>query len=226
MINEASIRPEPESSETAPVPAPARRDANRPLSLQLHDMSARLGQDRMRLEQFVGVFQGRTTHLLVILLTLPFLLPIPLPFLSTPFGIIIALTGLRIATRRKPWVPARLASRELPAGFLAGILGAAGRIMGWLERLTRPRWVAPAHLRRFHRLGGTLIAGSASLLLLPLPVPLSNSLPASAILLFAIACLRRDGLCFLAGCVMLMLSLGFFGAICIGGIEITNWLWK
>ena len=174
----------------------------------------------------MAVFQGRTLNILIILLSLPFLLPIPLPFLSTPFGVLIALTGLRIALRRKPWVPAWLAHRQLPAGFLPKLLSAAGRITGWLEKVARPRWVSAGNLRGFHRLTGGLIASAGLLLLLPIPVPFTNLFPASAVLLLATASLRRDGLCLVGGCVMLVFSVCFFGGLCLGGVEAVNWLWK
>lgn len=174
----------------------------------------------------MAVFQGRTLNVLLIILALPFLLPVPLPFLSTPFGVVIALTGLRIALRRKAWIPARLASREVPAGFLPRLLAAAGRITGWLERLARPRWISAANLRGFHRLTGALIAGGGLLLLLPIPVPFTNFFPASAVVLLATASLRRDGLCFVAGSGMLVLALCFIGGLCVGGVEAVNWFWK
>jgi hypothetical protein len=189
-------------------------------------LSARLGHERVRLDELLAVFRGRTLNILIIILALPFLLPVPLPFLSTPFGVLIALTGICIALRRKPWIPVRFAHKQLPAGFLPKLLVAAGSITGWLEKLARPRWVSAANLRGFHRSTGALIACAGLLLLLPIPVPLTNLFPASAVLLFATASLRRDGLCFLGGGVMLVFSLCFFGGLCFGGVEAVNWFWK
>lgn len=225
------LTPDAMINPTLPLALPeattsARRASLRPLSAQLRDLSSRLGHERVRMDDLMAVFQGRTLNVLIIILALPFLLPVPLPLLSTPFGVLIALTGLRIAARRKPWVPTWLANKQLPAGFLPKLLAAAGRVTGWLERVARPRWVSAANLRGFHRLTGALIAGAGLLLLLPIPVPLTNLFPASAVLLFATASLRRDGLCFLGGCVMLVASLCFFGLICFGGVEAVDWFRK
>lgn len=205
---------------------PVQREPPRPLSAQLRDLSSTLGHEGVRLDELMAVFQGRTLYVLPIILALPFLLPVPLPFLSTPFGVLIALTGLRIALRRKPWVPVRFAHRQLPAGFLPKLLAAAGHITGWLERVARPRWVSAPNLRGFHRLTGALIAFAGLLLLLPIPVPFTNLFPASAVLLLATASLRRDGLCLVGGCVILVLSLCFFAGLCLGGVEAVNWFWK
>lgn len=219
----------PAASETpasADLAVRPPREALRPLSSHLRALSARLGHDRVRLDQLLAVFQGRTLNVLIIVLALPFLLPVPLPLLSTPFGVLIALTGLCIALRRKPWIPLRFAHVQLPAGFLPKLLGTAGRITGWLEKWARPRWVSAANLRGFHRLTGALIAFAGLLLLLPIPVPLTNLFPACAVLLFATASLRRDGLCLLGGAAVLAFSLCFFGGLCLGGVEAANWLWK
>ena len=232
-VHEDSVIAHPRDGTQTPGTAAAqavstreRGSTFRPLSSHLRDLAAKTSQDRLRLDELVGLFQGRTVHILIIILALPFLLPVPLPFLSTPFGVIIAMTGLCIAFRRKPSVPVRFAHQQLPAGFLPKLLGAAGHITRWLEKLSRPRWVSPASLRTFHRLTGGLIAFAGLLLLLPIPVPLTNLFPASAVLLLATAGLRRDGLCFLGGGLMLVFSLCFFGGLCLGGIEAVNWLWK
>jgi hypothetical protein len=216
----------PEVPATPDPAVRAPREPLRPISAQLRVLSARLGHERVRLDELMAVFQGRALNILIIILALPFLLPVPLPFLSTPFGVLIALTGLRIALRRKAWVPVRFAHKQLPAGFLPKLLSAAGHITALLEKLARPRWVSAANLRGFHRLTGALIAFAGLLLLLPIPVPLTNLFPASAVLLLATASLRRDGLCLVGGCVMLVFSFCFFGGLWFGGVEAVNWFWK
>ena len=84
-------------------------------STQLKELTHRVGQRPIRLDELAAVFQGRASNVLLILLALPFLTPVPLPLLSIPFGIIIALSGLCMALRRKPWLPPRLADKQLPA---------------------------------------------------------------------------------------------------------------
>ncbi len=53
--------------------------------------------------------------------------------------------------------------------------------------------------------------------MLPLPVPFSNALPALTVLLLSAASLARDGLCFIAGCVMFVVAATFFALLAIGG---------
>jgi hypothetical protein len=130
--------------------------------------------------------------------------------LSTPFGLAIALISLRLALGQKPWLPASLLAKPLPPGFFGSVLKFAGRVLRVLEKLLRPRavwftesvWLARGHA------GLMLVA--ALVLLLPLPVPFSNSFPAWTILLVAGGLLERDGVAILAGYVAAVAGLAYF----------------
>jgi hypothetical protein len=77
------------------------------------------------LAQIVHILRGRGFDCFIVLLALPFCTPIPLPGLSIPFGIILMLFGVRIALRKKPWLPKKLMAREIPAATLPKIITAA-----------------------------------------------------------------------------------------------------
>ena len=65
------------------------------------------------------------------------------------------------------------------------------------------------------------------MLMLPVPVPFSNSLPAWTILLLSVGALGRDGLLFFAGCALFLVSLAFFTLLVFGGaqaFEILRWI--
>jgi hypothetical protein len=172
----------------------------------------------------LAAMQGRGFHLLLVLICLPFLTPIPLPGLSTPFGFVVFLIGTRLALGRRPWLPRRLMERELPSGFITKLLGAATRIVRWLEVLLRPRWRFLHEQVLFRRVSGVLIMISGLLLLLPLPVPMSNTLPALTVVLLACAAMERDGLFFVAGCVVFVVAAAFFGALAFGGAHLVEGL--
>lgn len=151
------------------------------------------------LGQIVSVLQVRAWTLVLILLALPFITPIPLPFLSTPFGLSIACISLRLALGQRPWLPKRLLDRPLNPGFLDALLRNAHRLIAFLEKFLRPRlsWLATGPL--LPRLHACAILIAALVLMLPLPIPFSNSLPAWLILLLAGGLLERDGAAVLAG---------------------------
>ena len=86
-----------------------------------------------RISEILTATQGRGFNLLLLLIGLPFLTPIPLPGFSTPFGLVVLVIGARLALGRRPWLPEKVLQRELPARFIARLLGAASRIVRWLE---------------------------------------------------------------------------------------------
>ncbi len=143
---------------------------------------------------------GRRGHAMVILfLTLPFSLPLPVWGLSTPFGLVIALTALHMTFTQRLWLPRRLAARTVPADTVRAISAAAQRVLVRTERFVRPRG------RFFHtnaamvRLNGLLMFLAGVFLALPLPIPGTNLAPSWVILLICIGTLEEDGLLVVLG---------------------------
>ncbi|TAG29064.1 MAG: exopolysaccharide biosynthesis protein [Verrucomicrobia bacterium] len=179
-----------------PHPAPKK------LSEELVALRDRFAQGPLTLGEVIEVLQRRAWTLVLILLALPFVTPIPLPFLSTPFGLAIGLISLRLALGEKPWLPARLLTRPLPTGFFDSLLRFSTRILRFLEKFLRPRldWFADTpSLVRVHALAMVV---AAAVLLLPLPVPFTNAFPAWLIILISGGLLERDGIAIAAGYVV------------------------
>jgi hypothetical protein len=65
---------------------------------------------------------------------------------------------------------------------------------------------------------------SGLMLLLPLPIPFSNMLPALTVVLVASSFSERDGVTLGAGLILFLISLGFIGAILFGGTEAITWI--
>ncbi len=182
--------------------------------------------ETVTLREVLGLLQGRGYVLLLMLLALPFCTPIPLPGLSTPLGLIIGLIGLRLALGAKPWLPARLLDTRLPPETFKKVFAVTRKLVLGFERLLRPRfaWVtASAWSRQAHAVS---IVICALFLLLPVPVPLSNVIPAWGILLVAGGLLERDGLFILFGHVSTVLAAAFFGAIAFFGVGIVEEAWR
>jgi hypothetical protein len=192
-----------------------------PLSIDLARLSAQAPAQGIRLGD---VFQALHVHgypATLFFLALPFACPVSLPGISTVFGLIIAWMGWRMALGRDPaLLSSRLGDRRLPQCVIPAILKAAGKIFGWIERLLRPRFLYPRFPDTFRRTAGAVVAVSGLLLLLPLPIPLSNTFPALTVVLLAVADLKKDGAFFAAGCLQFLLCLGFFGLLLLGGTEI------
>lgn len=192
-----------------------------PLSIELARLSTEAPQQGLRLGDVFQVLHGHGYPATLFFLALPFTCPISLPGISAIFGLIIAWIGLRMMLGQGPTLlPRQLGDRRLPNRVIPAILRSAGRVFGFLERILRPRFLYPKFPGTFRRTAGAVVAVSGVLLLLPLPIPLSNTFPAVTVLLLAVADLKKDGAFFAAGCLQFLLCLGFFGLLLVGGTEI------
>jgi hypothetical protein len=183
----------PESGQRAGGPPDETRPRLRKLSEELTSLQARFAEQPVTLQEVIGVLRGRAYLLLLILLALPFCTPIPLPGFSTPFGLVIALISLRLALGQRPWLPRKLLHKQLPAGFFARIFTAAARIIRFFEMLLRPRMTMLADIGLMRQTHALVMLIAALVLLLPLPIPFTNTIPAWVILLIAGGLMERDG---------------------------------
>ena len=182
----------------------------RKLSEELGELQARASARAVTLREVIYILRGRAYLLLVLLLALPFLTPLPLPGFSVPFGLAIGAIALRLTLGQRPWLPMRLQRKELPAGFFSKLFAVAARILRFLEKFLRPRLAALTGTALLNQLHALLMLTAALALLLPLPIPFSNSFPAWSILLLAAGLLERDGLFILAGYVSFVAGVFFF----------------
>ena len=217
-----------------PLPAPAGssviippdRAQPRKLSDELAMILREFEVETVTLREVLALMHGRGYVLLIMLLALPFCTPIPLPGVSTPFGLIITIIGARLALGAKPWLPARLLNTRLPPKVFAKVFAWTRKIILAFERLLRPRMLWVTSTARREQLHGVPIVICALVLLLPLPVPFSNVIPAWGIMLIAGGLLERDGAFIIAGYVATLLTIAFFAVIGIFGVETVDFLWN
>jgi hypothetical protein len=91
----------------------------------------------------------------------------------------------------------------------------------------RPRWAPLTGTAVLKQLHAIVILVSALILLLPLPIPFSNVLPAWAIFLMACGLLERDGLFVFLGYVAFVIGAAYFillGEIAQEAVE-HGWEW-
>lgn len=174
------------------------------------------------LREVIEILHGRGFDVLIIILAAPFCTPIPLPGFSTPFGLILMLFGIRIAFRKHPWFPQRLLARQIPYPTLAKIIHGASGAAARLEKWLHPRLRFFKHWNAFAFLNGMAITSSAFALMLPIPIPFTNTLPAWSIVLLAAGMMEEDGVVIIVGYTTALLtwvyffSLGWAGKIGLG----------
>lgn len=162
-----------------------------------------------------------------IVLTLPFLIPVSIPGVSTVFGLVIILIGIGITFNRMPWLPAKLMERPIRNEHLVPTLEKGIALAERMERWLRPRLIRLTTGALVNRMNGLALTFSAVLLLFPLSfIPFSNTLPALAILFFALGMLQRDGYFVVAGYLAMIATVIYFAglalAVIVGGQSLLS----
>ena len=202
-------------------PHPVDGLPNHPASLgeQLAGIIERLPPDTLSLGELLDVFSDEGLLLLTILLTLVFLIPVSIPGVSTVFGAAILLVGVSRLINRPLWLPQRIKDKALPADRLRP--GLTGGLV-WVRRMEK---ISRPHRLRFFIDGpGQSVINNlafilaALLLMAPFGfVPFSNTLPALALLLYAIGFIQRDGGAILLGHLANIGTIIYFSVLIGGG---------
>jgi hypothetical protein len=197
------------------------------LGAALEELIARIQGEHITLRTLLALIGEQGLLLFCIVLTLPFLLPVSIPGVSTVFGLVIILIGISLVLNRLPWVPARLMDRKISNAHLIPTLEKGVQLFRRVEHWMRPRLTRVTTGAFANRMNGLALTAGGVLLLFPLSfIPFSNTLPAVAILLLALGMLQRDGYFIIGGYVALLVTVIYFVALAAlvlwGGLSIYN----
>ncbi len=138
--------------------------------------------------------------LITMVLCVPFLFPVPLPGLSTAFGLFIMFLEVRTFYKVPPPLPRFLGKRRVSRETISKLSIHARDLVRKVEHIFVPR--LPLLTEGWGRklLSASMILACVALCL-PIPpvIPLTNTIPAVAIVLLSIAMVFRDGLMALLG---------------------------
>jgi hypothetical protein len=167
----------------------------RALSTILWELSTDTQRERIAISDLLVALGDRATGALIFIFAFPNVLPTP-PGTSSILGAPLIFLTAQLMLGRAPWLPAFVANRAMTRADFSSLVK---RILPWLKRaegLLRPR-LANLTLPPMEYVVGLLSLLLAVLLVLP--IPLGNVLPALAISLMALGVLERDGLWVLSG---------------------------
>jgi hypothetical protein len=164
-------------------------------------------EDQIRLSELVVHLGDRTFGAILLVFAIPNLIPLP-PGSSTVLGIPLILAAAQLAMGRSSlWLPQVVGNRTLLRSDLERLVYHGVPALRRLERLLVPR-LGPLLNER--------LIGAACLLLaviLILPIPFGNMLPALGIAAFSLRLLQRDGLAVLVGWAVTLASLLFVALV-------------
>lgn len=192
-----TIRPKFRKLDTTPP------EAKRRVSEILDAVSDDDRRERVSIGDLMRAMDARAVAALILLFALPNVLPTP-PGTSSILGLPLLYLCAQMMLGKLPWLPGLIADRSMTRGDFRAFVSRVTPLLARAERLLRPRLLFVTSAR------GEQVIGALCLLLaivLSLPIPLGNMLPALAISLLALGVLERDGLWVIGGVVVAALSL-------------------
>ncbi|WP_229445161.1 exopolysaccharide biosynthesis protein [Massilia sp. Leaf139] len=154
-------------------------------------------RERIAVGDLLTALADRALGALLFVFACPNALP-ALPGTSVILGAPLVLLAAQLAFKRQPWLPGFIARRSMARADFQALIA---RIRPWLQRaeqMLRPRasaWALPP----MEYLVGLVCLVLAIVVLLP--IPLGNMLPALAISMLALGILERDGYWIIGGLV-------------------------
>lgn len=187
--------------------SPAAAEPQKSFIAVTQDLAAASGPQGLTVAEILDRLDERAFGLLILILTLPCLVP-GLPGAQI-IAIPIFLLALQLALgRTEPWLPGWFMRMRAKKEWLEGIAGFASKRLAWTQTFARPRLnlFAAGPGERFAAL---ILAVAAVTIMLPI----TNTIPSTAITLMAIGLLQRDGLFVAGGALVALAWAGLLGAV-------------
>jgi hypothetical protein len=200
------------------------RPRARRLSAILRQLAGDRSRERISIRDLFETMGDRATGALMLVFALPNLVPTP-PGTSAILGTPLLFLAAQLAFGLKPWLPKVIAERSMRREDFEAIVSRLRRWLTFAERMLKPRlsFLVEPPVEYF---AGFICLVMA--IILTLPIPLGNMLPALAICLFSFGILGRDGLFCLLGVVTSVVSGAVVGGMVYGIVKaalfvVTNW---
>lgn len=201
-------------------------------TVDFHDTTLTLSQSMRAMAESIHAHGERTSvrdllavageHgllLAIMLLTVPFLLPVSIPGSSTILGTVGILLSVAVILNRLPWMPERFLDLSVESARLAPAIEKGADIVHRVDRVTHPRLERLTDGAVMNRMNGFGLVLANVLLLFPLGfVPFSNLLPGWAVLTLAAGMSQRDGVLILAGYGLILASIVYFTVLAVAAL--------
>lgn len=185
------------------------RRSPRRFSRLLQAMAEDTTRERISVNDLVHAMGDRAFGALMLVFALPNVLPMP-PGTSGLLGLPLVFLAAQLMLGQSPWLPKFIGTRSIRRADFAVFIERAAPWLRRAERLLRPRLLPLVSPAAEHVIGAFCLVLAIVLLL---PVPLGNMLPAFSISVFSFGILGRDGVWIVVGVLLAGVS-----AIVAGGV--------
>lgn len=187
----------------------------RTLAKRLHDAADGLMTERVSVQELAAAHGAAAQGAWLILLALPCALPVP--GAGTVLGLGLMLLAWRMWLGHAPeTLPHRVARMEMSRDRATHVLQTLARFHGWGARWSQSRLTALVDGRI--QSWAPLFIGLMALLIV-LPIPFGNLLPAVAVALLGLGLVHRDGVMVALSFVAATLATGY-----VAGLGLSVWL--
>jgi hypothetical protein len=187
-----------------------------PIVQRLRDAAASIQGERVSMQALAQAHGPEAQGTWLLLLAMPCLLPIP--GVGTVLG--LGLVTLAVAMWRghgTPRLPQRVAELELPRHWAQRVLFGLASAYALAGRHAKARL---SHLASSGRRSSLAIAVGLMAVIIVMPIPFGNLLPALALVFISLGLVFRDGVAVLLG--LLMSGLAVVGT---AGLLLMAWIW-
>jgi hypothetical protein len=179
--------------------------------------------ETIRLGELIHGLGGRAFGPAILICTLPEAIPLPIAGVSAVIGApLVVFSAQLLLGFSSPWLPQWLMNRTFRRKDFEKVVVLVLRYLRRCERVIRPRWQWATHpwVERFLGLLFFVLA-----LVIILPIPFGNMLPAIAIMVISLGLVESDGLLVVIGTIAsLVILVVMASAIMTLSAWVRNWL--
>ena len=194
---------------------------SRSIAQRLRDAAQSLSTERVSVATLADAHGPALHGSLLLLMAVPSLLPVP--GAGTVMGLGIAALALAMLQGRdEAPLPRRVAELEMSQRWARRVLGLMATLYGWAECCSRERL---GHLAPDRPGVWLALVLAVMALILVLPIPFGNILPALAVAVIGLGLVFRDGLVVMLGTVMAGLTLALTSAALFAvAVQLQGWV--
>ena len=182
-------------------------------------VSKKIPMNGMSLSSFLDLVGERGRLITCMVLAAPFLIPFSIPGTGVVIGFIILIISLSIMLDKYYLVPEMLLKRRLSHENLIKILKACFSMLVFLEKYMKPRLLVMTNNKLINNANSVLLVVSSILFILPLPIPLTDTLPAFGVFFLSAGILECDGYLIIAGYFVVIITVIYFTLITLLGLQ-------
>ncbi len=178
--------------------------------------------DKISLGEIVDGLGNAGIGMMLLILSLPALVPIPGP-VGFVFGLLVAAVALQLMSGARQFVlPEFVRQWRVPATAVRAFAVKGEPILRHVEK-----WLMPRRLLVVTGQHGRMALGLPIMLMglaVALPIPTGNVPPVASLIVLSLGLINRDGLAVIFGLVLAAFAVGWFALLYFFGAQMWHWL--